>query len=34
MNNPSNLSIFDRIEGFTIALVSLMFPVLTMSGLL
>lgn len=34
MKTFSKLSIFDRLEGFTIGLVALMFPVLTMATLL
>jgi hypothetical protein len=34
MNTFSKLSILDRLEGFTIGLVALMFPVITVAVLL
>ncbi len=34
MNRLSNLSFFERVEGFTIGLVALMFPVMTVAVLL
>lgn len=29
MNTTDNLSIFDRLEGYTLALIAVMFPVMT-----
>ena len=34
MNTLDNLSVFERLEGFTIGLMALMFPVLTLAVLL
>jgi hypothetical protein len=34
MNTYDNLTMFDRLEGFTIGLMALMFPVLTVAVLL
>lgn len=34
MNNSEHIRIFEKLEGFTIGLVALMFPVFTMAVLL
>jgi hypothetical protein len=34
MNTFDNLTFFDRLEGFTIGLIALMFPVLTVAVLI
>ena len=34
MNTMDNLTFFDRLEGYTIGLVALMFPLMTLAGML